>query len=863
MKLTTATALVTMVVLAIATASGSATADPAGHPSFPVARWQQYVVAPTSRDVRPVKVIASTGDVVSPDALLHGGVTKLLRPQQPPPPSWPSGTTATASSFHSPNDGDNGQPRTYDPANAIDGDTTTFWNDANPDTYPATLEIDSPQAVTLPGITVLSNSDGVPQDFTVEALEDGTYTTVATVTGNTAVQIPVTFDAPVTTTSIKIDVTQDQSSPEGDFTRINEVWPAVIPVESIPSVTLDFGKDIVGFPTLDFAGASGGSPGIRVAFSETKQFLTDRSDFTRSDYSSGVGTDQHVPSSSGPSRWTDTDGCQFGSQVCADGLHGFRYMKISLDAIPTDAPNASPFGEVDLDGASLHFNAYLGTPRTYKGWFDSSDAALNRYWYDASYTNELDTSKFETGSVEPRGADTPGLDGKVVLMDGAKRDRDPYSGDLAVSGLTDYLTHDVGQATTNVLADLANHQRADGYIPPASIEDYTLPLFEYPLYWAIDSWEYALYNGVAGYATTYYPNMVKLLNTWYPSVTDSNGLLDKGMNGTGGYGDYAFLPRSGEVTYYNDLYVLALKDASQLAARLGDSANATAWSQRAASVASAINTYLWDPTAGAYLDSSTGPVSHPQDANAWAVVAGVATGQRASSALDYLSAHTQTPYGNSFWDNDTVVSDGTSRVYAFTSYPELVGRFETGQTASALDEIGRLYGCMDNGDPGLTDWEGISSGCSMYEGAFTSAAHGWSTGVLPALTNELLGVQPTAPAFSRWLVQPHPGTVTWAEGQVPTPHGPIVARWKQDPRDATFTLRASVPSRSAGTIAIPAAGAKAVIHINGWLVWSDGRGHPAPGITGARTGDGYVLFDVSPAAARTATFTVVSQGTAR
>jgi hypothetical protein len=73
--------------------------------------------------------------------------------------------------------------------------------------------------------------------------------------------------------------------------------------------------------------------------------------------------------------------------------------------------------------------------------------------------------------------------------------------------------------------------------------------------------------------------------------------------------------------------------------------------------------------------------------------------------------------GNAFWDNDSVVSDGTSRVYAFASYPEIVARFETGQTGSALDEIDRLYGCMASGDPGITDWEGITTGCQPYEGS--------------------------------------------------------------------------------------------------------------------------------------------------
>jgi hypothetical protein len=104
----------------------------------------------------------------------------------------------------------------------------------------------------------------------------------------------------------------------------------------------------------------------------------------------------------------------------------------------------------------------------------------------------------------------------------------PYVGDLAVSGRTAYLTHNVKEATSNVLADLADHQRADGYIPPASINNYTLPLFEYPLYWVTSSWDYTLYNGADGFASKYYPNLVKLLDTWYPSVTDGQGLLNKG-----------------------------------------------------------------------------------------------------------------------------------------------------------------------------------------------------------------------------------------------------------------------------------------------------------------------------------------------
>src|SRR6202012_3465142 len=101
------------------------------------------------------------------------------------------------------------------------------------------------------------------------------------------------------------------------------------------------------------------------------------------------------------------------------------------------------------------------------------------------------------------------------------------------------------------------------------------------------------------------------------------------------------------------------------------------------------------------------------------------------------------------------------------------------------------YGWMYNHDPGITAWEGIGPGGTLYEGAFTSMAHGWSTGVLPALTNNLLGAAPTAPGFATWTVRPNPGSVTWARGQVPTPHGPLSVRWQvgEKPGEPSFTLQ--------------------------------------------------------------------------
>ncbi|WP_427168208.1 alpha-L-rhamnosidase C-terminal domain-containing protein [Streptomyces sp. C1-1] len=807
--------------------AGTTTAAPR-----PGTGWQRYVHGPASRTVRPERVLDATGDVHDPDALLKpgGAVTVLRRPRPAPAPRWPAGTTAEASSAHAGNNGNDGRPRTYDATNAVDGDPDTFWNDDTPAAFPDVLTITLPETRQLSGITVISNSDGVPTAFTVDVWADGAWTTAATVSDNDVIQRAVPFSTPVPASRVRITVTAVQDTPRGAFTRINEVWPEPVePPAPPPGVTVDFGKVVVGYPRVRFTSASDNAPGVRLAFSETRRFLTDRSDFTRSDQSGGAGqgTDQFAVPPQGAD-WTDHKGFQAGDKVYADGLHGFRYLRITLDALASDAPAAQPWGTVGIDSVSLDFTAYRGTPGTYRGWFLCSDDDLNRYWYGAAYTNELVTDTFRQDDVDPRGAWSASLEGRLVLHDGAKRDRDPYVGDLAVSGRTLYLTHDdAAAAARNVLADLADHQRADGWIPPASISSYTLPLFDYPLWWVTCSWDYVLYTGDRAYAARYHPNLRKVLDTWYPGVTDETGLLSKGLNGTGGYGDYAFLGRTGRVTYYNVLYVQALRDAARLARLLGHESDAARWTDRAEAVTDAVNTHLWDADAGAYLDSATGPARHAQDGNALAVTAGVADAGRAASALAHLDATTRLPYGNAFMDNDTLFDGAAQRVYAFTSYPEIVARFRTGRTDSALDQIRRTYGWMDGHDPGITNWEGVGPGGSLYEDAYTSMAHGWSTGVLPALTHHLLGAGPTSPGYATWEVRPQPGDVAWAQGQLPTPHGALRVAWQNSGR--TFHIVLDVPKETRGTLVLPGDGRRLTVRARGRTLW-DGRHAATDGV---------------------------------
>ncbi|KAI1367793.1 Six-hairpin glycosidase-like protein [Xylaria arbuscula] len=595
-----------------------------------------------------------------------------------------------------------------------------------------------------------------------------------------------------------------------------------------PTVVVDFGQNVVGQLLLEFAGSRNGTsgaafPGVRLAFSEALEYLTERSDYTRSDRAQGdppqlitTGTDQ-IAVKNDLYTWEDQWGCEYDTKVCSDGLHAFRYVRISLDALATDSPYTSANGQVGISSVSLRWSGYLGTPDTFTGWFECSDANLTQWWYDGVYTVEMGTDTFRANDTEPRGATSASLLGKLVLHDGAKRDRDPYMGDLAVASLTSYLSHaDASSASLNVLEDLAAHQRSDGWIPPASINQYTLQLFDYPLYWITCSWDYVFYTGNTSYIAAHYAVMGQILDTYYPAHTDAaTNLLVRPE----GYGDYAFLPRPGSAAYYSALYVLALNKAAALAELLTNSNSTTTtvtqdaarWRERADAVAQSFRETLWDPSVSAFLDRNctTEPscAAHAQDGNSLAILSGITnnnTSTPASAVLSYLSTHNSKFYGNAFYDaaGEGLGTGFSARVYPFISYFECAARFSSGDTAGALDLIRRTWGWMSARDPGITQWEGIGAEGAKYEGADTSLAHGWSTGVTPLLSTYVLGVRPVAPGFAEWAVDPvatDPEDIEWARGEVATPYGTLGVSWERDAAgDIMVTVDA--PDGTTGTV---------------------------------------------------------------
>lgn len=88
---------------------------------------------------------------------------------------------------------------------------------------------------------------------------------------------------------------------------------------------------------------------------------------------------------------------------------------------------------------------------------------------------------------------------------------------------------------------------------------------------------------------------------------------------------------------------------------------------------------------------------------------------------------------------------------------------------------------------------------AKYKGNLTWN-HAWGAAPANIVARFVLGVRPLAPGYDKILIAPQPGTLQWAKGKVPTPHGPVVVNFQNAEQ---FKLEIEVPKGATARLEYP------------------------------------------------------------
>ncbi|TFK82232.1 glycoside hydrolase family 78 protein [Polyporus arcularius HHB13444] len=563
-------------------------------------------------------------------------------------------------------------------------------------------------------------------------------------------------------------------------------------------VALDFGIEVGGLVSLNFENVTTSSS-IALSFTESPVFI------------SPVTSDD----STYPSANQSYDGVEqvlaplptgFWTQPAARLRGGFRYLTIiSTSDDPVTISNVS---------CAISFAPHFSDLRDYSGYFYASEPAfhdknfLTKLWYAGAYTVQTNTVPLDTGRQIPM-VKSPGWANNAtlgvagpIIVDGAKRDRAVWPGDMGIAVPTQFVSTNDLIPTRNALSTMfAAINPRTGALPESGPPLSQLDSDTYHAWTLIGTHNYYLYSGDSDWLQTVWANYTKAVGFLEGKVGPS------GLMNVTGLRDWARLGGGGINAEGNALLYRVLVTAADLASHVSDSTLASAWATNATALKRRFNEVFWLPKAGMYRDNDTTTLC-PQDANSMAVLYNLTTSQeQAASVSEGLTKN---------WnDLGPVAPELPDTISPFISGLELQAHFESGNDERAMDLLRREWGYMlyTNISVQSTLLEGFTANGSLsyrsyrgynYDPAYTSHAHGWSSGPTSALTYYVLGLTVTSPQGRTWQVAPHLSGLSAAEGGFTTPLGWFGVKWTTQKR--TFSVTIDVPEGTSGVVKLPVSG---------------------------------------------------------
>lgn len=442
---------------------------------------------------------------------------------------------------------------------------------------------------------------------------------------------------------------------------------------------------------------------------------------------------------------------ELGGRQNAQNDHALRDQIVELPWLGKKMVGPSGFRFVRIDNAGSQLPVQLSHVRAVLqirdvpqiGSFECDDPRLNQIWRVGAYTVHLNMQEY--------------------LWDGIKRDRLVWIGDMhpevstinAVFGYNDVVPRSL---------DLTRE------ITPVS--QWMNGISSYSMWWVLIHEELWMHQGNREYLQQQKPYLAQLLRRLAGLVGPDGKEKIDGMR----FLDWPSSPNQQGVTAgLQALLVMTLESGARLMTAVGDSDTADVCSQAAAR-ARRVVPEVNGSKSGAALLALAGMSDPRQVANSvlkangpkgistfygFYVLQALAKADEMDAALSFI---------RTYW--------GAMLDLGATTFWEDFNLDWT-ENAARIDELVPA---------GKKDIHG-DYGAYCYEGFRHSLCHGWASGPTAFLSQNVLGVRPLEPGFTRVRIDPKLGDLKWAKGSYPTPLGPITVHHE---RTADGTVRSKV-----------------------------------------------------------------------
>lgn len=393
----------------------------------------------------------------------------------------------------------------------------------------------------------------------------------------------------------------------------------------------------------------------------------------------------------------------------------------------------------DVKMENIQCNAIF-YPVSYKGAFACSDSMLTRIWMNSAYTLRLCMHDF--------------------LIDGIKRDRLPWTGDLAMSMMANAFTFDDPEIVRRSLTVLGR----------AGIKETDINgIIDYSLWWIIAQDHYQLYFGDKAHLQQAWPRIKETLDL-LSARCDKSGFLVPGDK-------WLFIDwvKQEKWTALQVLWWWAQQCGSKLADRVGDTKTAIHMQNVSHSLKSELTKVAWNADKGIWLGNPEFPEKLSRHANLLAVISG-------------LTIKNQFDGIHKLLENNAINPVGTPYMAGF----ENMAISQTGDIQTMMNRVKEYWGGMLN-KGATTFWEAYDTTqkgkeqYSFYDRPYAkSLCHAWAAGPAAFLPAEIFGLHPTKDGWKQFTVNPDLGSLKWAKATIPTPFGNILIDAKQ--REMTVTI---------------------------------------------------------------------------